>query len=175
MELVSQKFVLLSPFSLLLEHTTETNVTRPDFDWEYPGADDRGGNSDDGVNYTQLLQELKSAISAAGKDYIVTFTAPTSYWYLRHFDLANMVQYVDWVNLMSYDLHGVWDSSDPIGNQVLAHTNLTEIDQALDLVRWNGLIMMSSVRIDEATPAPPFPRWTLSHGDQSSYMNWAWH
>lgn len=46
-----------------------------------------------------------------------------------------MVQYVDWINLMAYDLHGVWDSSDPIGNQVLAHTNLTEIDQALDLVR----------------------------------------
>ncbi len=49
-----------------------------------------------------------------------------------------MVQYVDWINLMAYDLHGVWDSSDPIGNQVLAHTNLTEIDQALDLVRLNN-------------------------------------
>lgn len=42
---------------------------------------------------------------------------------------------VDWINLMSYDLHGVWDSSNPIGNQVLSHTNLTEIDHALDLVR----------------------------------------
>lgn len=34
---------------------------------------------------------------------------------------------------MSYDLHGVWDSWNPIGSQVLAHTNLTEIKQALDL------------------------------------------
>lgn len=46
-----------------------------------------------------------------------------------------MEPYVDWINLMSYDLHGVWDSDNPIGNQVLAHTNLTEIDYALDLVR----------------------------------------
>lgn len=45
-----------------------------------------------------------------------------------------MVPHVDWVNLMSYDLHGVWDGSNPIGKQVLAHTNLTEIDLSLDLV-----------------------------------------
>lgn len=104
-------------------------------DWEYPGADDRGGTTEDGVNYTALLKELRAAITASGKDYIMTFTAPTSYWYLRHFDIENMSKYADWINLMAYDLHGVWDSSDPIGNQVLAHTNLTEIDLALDLVR----------------------------------------
>lgn len=44
-----------------------------------------------------------------------------------------MTEYVDWINVMSYDIHGVWDSSNPIGNHVLAHTNLTEIDLALDL------------------------------------------
>lgn len=77
----------------------------------------------------------------------MTFTAPTSYWYLRHFDLANMVQYVDWVNLMSYDLHGVWDSTDPIGNQVLAHTNLTEISDALDLVRFKDYVEIFSLAL----------------------------
>ncbi|KAF4212956.1 hypothetical protein CNMCM5878_000587 [Aspergillus fumigatiaffinis] len=104
-----------------------------DFDWEYPGADDRGGKQGDGENYTKLLQELRAAISAAGKDYLVTFTAPTSYWYLQHFDLENMSQYADWINLMAYDLHGVWDSNNPIGSTLLAHTNITEIDLALDL------------------------------------------
>ncbi|TVY74071.1 Chitotriosidase-1 [Fusarium oxysporum f. sp. cubense] len=44
-----------------------------------------------------------------------------------------MEPYVDWSNLMSYDLHGTWDSDNPIGSQVLAHSNLTEIDLALDL------------------------------------------
>lgn len=95
------------------------------------------------------MKELQAAISSSGKQYIVTFTAPTSYWYLRHFDLANMVQYVDWVNLMSYDLHGVWDSSNPIGNQVLAHTNLTEIDDALDLV---GQMKLLFVLVDIDVP-----------------------
>ncbi|KAJ8128780.1 hypothetical protein O1611_g4852 [Lasiodiplodia mahajangana] len=102
-------------------------------DWEYPGAKDRGGSDENGVNYTALLKELRNAIGSSGRDYLITFTAPTSYWYLRHFDLKNMMDYVDWVNLMSYDLHGIWDSSNPIGSHVLAHTNLTEIDLALDL------------------------------------------
>lgn len=103
-------------------------------DWEYPGTDDRGGTPQDGENYTLLLKELQAAMAASGRKYIVTFTAPTSYWYLRHFDLKNMEQYVDWINLMSYDLHGTWDGNNPIGSHVLSHTNLTEIDLALDLV-----------------------------------------
>lgn len=45
-----------------------------------------------------------------------------------------MMEYADWMNLMSYDLHGVWDGSDPVGNQVLAHTNLTEIKLAVELL-----------------------------------------
>lgn len=34
---------------------------------------------------------------------------------------------------MAYDLHGVWDTNNPIGSTVLAHTNLTEIDLAFNL------------------------------------------
>ncbi|KAL3479632.1 hypothetical protein BJX99DRAFT_255358 [Aspergillus californicus] len=119
----------------LLGFLSEYGYDGVDFDWEYPGADDRGGSNSlvDGENYTLLLKELREAIAAGGRNHLVTFTAPTSYWYLRHFDLKAMVEYVDWVNLMSYDLHGIWDSENPIGSQVLAHTNLTEIDQALDL------------------------------------------
>ncbi|GME43871.1 Glycosyl hydrolases family 18 [Neofusicoccum parvum] len=110
-----------------------------DFDWEYPGAPDRGGHDDDGVNYTQFMKELQEAIAKQTEKYEVSFTAPTSYWYLRWFDLTNMMKHVDFMNLMSYDLHGVWDASDPIGSHVLAHTNLTEIKQSLDLLWRNDV------------------------------------
>ncbi|ATY66444.1 bacteriodes thetaiotaomicron symbiotic [Cordyceps militaris] len=113
-------------------------------DWEYPGADDRGGTDADPVKYVVLLKKLRAAISASGHDYIVTFTAPSSYWYLRHFRVKEMEAYVDWINLMSYDIHGVWDGNNPIGNHILAHTNLTEIDLALDSF-WRVGVAPSSI------------------------------
>jgi hypothetical protein len=45
---------------------------------------------------------------------------------------------------MSYDLYGTWDSDNPIGSQVLAHSNLTEIDLALDLVSFLTSILPMS-------------------------------
>ncbi|EGX92282.1 bacteriodes thetaiotaomicron symbiotic chitinase, putative [Cordyceps militaris CM01] len=128
----------------LLGFLSEYGYDGVDFDWEYPGADDRGGTDADPVKYVVLLQELRAAISASGHDYIVTFTAPSSYWYLRHFRVKEMEAYVDWINLMSYDIHGVWDGNNPIGNHILAHTNLTEIDLALDLF-WRVGVAPSSI------------------------------
>ncbi|KAL9948803.1 hypothetical protein ACHAQF_005536 [Verticillium nonalfalfae] len=103
-----------------------------DFDWEYPGADDRGGVPNDGINFTQFLKELEAANKKQPKRYIVSYTAPTSFWYLRHFDLKS-IEYVDFINVMSYDLHGVWDRDNPIGSHIYGHTNLTEMSLAFDL------------------------------------------
>ncbi|KAH7305460.1 oviduct-specific glycoprotein [Stachybotrys elegans] len=103
-----------------------------DFDWEYPGANDRGGVPEDGENFTQFLKELEEENEKQPKRYIVSYTAPTSFWYLRHFDLKS-VDYVDFINVMSYDLHGVWDRDNPIGSHIYGHTNLTEMSLAFDL------------------------------------------
>ena len=76
-----------------------------DLDWEYPGADDRGGIPADTQNYVALCKEMSAAF---GRRYQLTVTVPTSYWYLQHFDLAAMQDSISWYNLMAYDLHGVW-------------------------------------------------------------------
>jgi chitinase len=68
------------------------------------------------------------------------------YWYLRWFDLPSIAQHVDFFNLMAYDLHGTWDSSNPIGSFAYAHTNLTEIDSALDLF-WREKIEPSKINL----------------------------
>lgn len=84
------------------------------------------------------MSKLKSAFEPYG--YGLSFTAPSSYWYLQHFDLPNLLKSADWVNIMTYDLHGVWDGNDPyIGPIVLAHTNLTEIIQTMQLFRNVGI------------------------------------
>ncbi|KAI0897338.1 glycosyl hydrolases family 18-domain-containing protein [Annulohypoxylon nitens] len=109
-----------------------------DFDWEYPGAGDRGGQPDDGKNFVQFLKELDDINNEQPTKYSVSFTIPTSYWYLRHFDLK-AVDHVDFVNVMSYDLHGIWDATNPIGSHINAHSNLTEIKAAFDLLWRNDV------------------------------------
>ena len=114
-----------------------------------------------------LLQTLKATFTQGTQTYGLTFTAPSSYWYLRwsvflrthcvikkcslsdrtshyRFDLPNLIKYADWINLMSYDLHGVWDRDNPIGSIVQGHTNLTEIKLAVELF-WRVKIPPSKV------------------------------
>ena len=118
-----------------------------DIDWEYPGAPDRGGNPDDTKNYVFLMQTLRSTFDASGGRYGLTFTTPSSYWYLRWFDLPNMMKYADWTNFMTYDLHGVWDASDPIGAIVQGHTNLTYMNPLINDFESQANVIYSEIKL----------------------------
>ena len=108
-----------------------------DIDWEYPGAPDRAGNPADIRNFVTWMRRLRKRL---GSQYGLTITVPSSYWYMRHFDVQGLAEATDWLNVMTYDLHGVWDAPNPnTGPYLNSHTNLTEIDQALDLLWRNDV------------------------------------
>ncbi|KZF20249.1 glycoside hydrolase family 18 protein [Xylona heveae TC161] len=116
-----------------------------DIDWEYPVAPERSGKPADFANYVSFLKNLKNALGSGGHNYGLTITLPSSYWYMQNFDIKSIEPIVDWFNVMTYDLHGTWDSTDPyIGAVVNAHTNLTEITQTFDLL-WRNSIDPSKV------------------------------
>ncbi|ORY04392.1 hypothetical protein BCR34DRAFT_572769 [Clohesyomyces aquaticus] len=118
-----------------------------DIDWEYPGAPDRGGSPTDPDNFVLLLEQMSLLFQAGGSKFGISFTAPTSYWYLRWFKIGELYKYVDFINLMTYDIHGSWDSpADQIGSFVYAHTNLTEIKDALGLF-WRNNVPMNRVNL----------------------------
>ena len=59
---------------------------------------------------------------------------------MKHFDLGGMAPYVDWFNVISYDIHGTWDGGSEWTEAVVQpHTNLTEIDSGLDLIWRSGV------------------------------------
>ncbi|KAF3935393.1 Endochitinase [Dactylellina cionopaga] len=107
-----------------------------DIDWEYPGAEDRGGVPEDTENYVKLMKDIRLEFDNAGGGYGLTFTIPASFWYLRWFDVAGMLDAgADWANIMSYDMHGTWDSDENFVGKVLgAHTDSVEIQGALNLL-----------------------------------------
>ncbi|KAI6750545.1 hypothetical protein HG530_014826 [Fusarium avenaceum] len=96
-----------------------------DLDWEYPGAPDRGGRKEDTDNYVSLLKDMRAAF---GTKYGINIAIPTSYWYLRWFKPKEIEQYVDYMGIMTYDLHGPWDEDiKQVGRVILGHTNIPEI------------------------------------------------
>ncbi|KAK2764375.1 hypothetical protein FQN54_009069 [Arachnomyces sp. PD_36] len=106
----------------LVNFMTKYGFDGVDIDWEYPGAPDRGGKEEDTENFVLLMKTLKE-----------------TYWYLQYFDVPALLKYADWTNLMSYDLHGVWDANNEIGSIIHGHTNLTEINMATDLLWRNNV------------------------------------
>jgi len=54
---------------------------------------------------------------------------------MRGFDIVKIDPIIDFFNIMTYDIHGTWDSSDnSIGAIAQAHTNLTEIELSMQLL-----------------------------------------
>ncbi|KAF7171570.1 hypothetical protein CNMCM5623_003945 [Aspergillus felis] len=132
-------------FKSLTSFLSTYDLDGVDLDWEYPVADDRGGKKEDFKNFPIFIANLKQALQAAGGRSEVSITLPASYWYLQHFDIVKLQRHVDFFNIMSYDLHGTWDQGNKwTGEYLNAHTNLTEIDRALELL-WRNDIDSSKV------------------------------
>jgi len=113
------------------------NFDGVDIDWEYPTADDRGGSPEDKDNYLSLVKEMRKMFKSK---YLITIAAPASYWYLRHFHIGDMSTHLDWINVMTYDIHGVWDADiESLGPYVLPHTSIAEIEPAVALFRKDGV------------------------------------
>ena len=86
-----------------------------DIDWEFPvagGKDENARRPDDKDNFTRLMQSLRDALDAAGREdkrhYLLTVAAGNNAAYLRNTDMAGVARLLDWVNVMTYDMTGPW-------------------------------------------------------------------
>ncbi|KAK5652624.1 hypothetical protein OQA88_10217 [Cercophora sp. LCS_1] len=131
----------------VVEFVKKHNLDGVDFDWEYPGADDIEGSDPgtavDGQNYLEFMRMVKRRLPA-GKT--LSFAAPASYWYLRHFPIAEIAQVADYIVYMTYDLHGQWDVGNKwvaegceYGNCLRSHINQTQTENALAMVTKAGV------------------------------------
>ncbi|WP_432403908.1 glycosyl hydrolase family 18 protein [Wukongibacter sp. M2B1] len=94
-----------------------------DLDWEYPSINrpkdpndqyDRGcpGGPEDRENFTLLLAELRQAYNDNDMpDKMLTIAAPAGYDKIEGKQDPDIYhQYLDFINIMTYDFHGAWDS-----------------------------------------------------------------
>ncbi|KAL2861039.1 chitinase [Aspergillus lucknowensis] len=127
-------------FESVVTFLAEYNFDGIDLDWEYPVAEDRGGVESDYKNFVTFVARLRERLNQLGKPTGLSLTLPASYWYLRGFDIINLEPYVDFYNIMTYDIHGVWDGNiEELGPYAGSHTNLTEIEDGLKLLWRNNI------------------------------------
>lgn len=85
-----------------------------DIDWEFPGVSERGGRAQDSENFTSLLREFRAQMqveaSESGMDeLLLTIAAPAGHYFFQHQELGELHQWLNWINLMTYDYHGSWE------------------------------------------------------------------
>ncbi|MFB6283832.1 MAG: glycosyl hydrolase family 18 protein [Halobacteria archaeon] len=88
-----------------------------DVDWEYPGGGGKSGNTvrgNDGHNFTLLMQETRNALDRAeskdGEDYLLTMAASANTDTASSLEIGKLSNTVDFINVMTYDYHGAFDS-----------------------------------------------------------------
>ncbi|WP_379134727.1 glycosyl hydrolase family 18 protein [Paenibacillus sp. sgz500958] len=89
-----------------------------DLDWEYPVSGGLAGNSyrpEDKQNYVLLLQKIREKLNAAGaadgKTYLLTIASGAGPAYVQNNNLSGIASVVDWINIMTYDFNGSWNTT----------------------------------------------------------------
>ncbi|TQV81106.1 glycoside hydrolase [Aliikangiella coralliicola] len=118
-----------------------------DIDYEYATSMTDAGNPTDfpisnarraGLNasYVVLMRVLREKLDAAGQadstHYMLTVAAPSSGYLLRGMEVYESAKYLDYVNIMSYDLHGAWNQF--VGPNAALYDN----GEDAELLAWNA-------------------------------------
>lgn len=81
-----------------------------DIDWEYPGVPGEEGNiyrPEDKQNYTLMFKALRASLDSleaeTGNQYQLTTAVGGGKYFIEHTEMEKAQQYLDYVNIMSYD------------------------------------------------------------------------
>ncbi|WP_211785962.1 glycosyl hydrolase family 18 protein [Kitasatospora atroaurantiaca] len=95
-----------------------------DIDWEYPGGGGHTGNhasAADKQNNTALFAELRAQLNAQGaadgKTYALSAAVGAGQDKIKNIETDKLGQYLTFLDVMTYDMHGAWDATGPTNHQ----------------------------------------------------------
>lgn len=102
------------------------NLDGIDLDWEYPTSSeaDISSSPNDTENFTSLMKEIREVI---GEDKLLTLASVYS---AQYYDFKSIDKYIDFVNIMSYDM-----GRPPFHNAPLSrseHTKRLSVEESVD-------------------------------------------
>ena len=104
----------------------EFSLDGVDLDWEYPTSSAAGISSspDDMDNFTSLMKEIRTLI---GNDKLLTLASAYS---ARFYDFKAIEPYMDFINIMTYDMGRPPYHNSPLGRS--EHTRRMSIEESVD-------------------------------------------
>ncbi|MEG2769460.1 MAG: glycoside hydrolase family 18 protein [Oscillospiraceae bacterium] len=100
-----------------------------DIDWEYPVE---GGDADvihhpeDKQNFTLLMKATRLALNEQGekdgKRYALSIAGYADASFMQNIEPAEVMKYIDFINIMTYDFHGPWDKNTDFNSPMYADT-----------------------------------------------------
>lgn len=99
-----------------------------DIDWEFPSSKHDAKL----LTYMLALLSSKFATSDKNKRKIVSLAIPLDLSTLRHYNFRALDQYIDYYNLMGYDISGTWSSVVGYHSQLYTDKNIPESSMSVD-------------------------------------------
>jgi len=92
---------------------SENDLDGIDLDWEYPNQIGAGNKfrKEDVDNFTLMIKAIREKLdsltteSSAGREYLISVATGGDSAYIANTKLGEVAEYVDFINIMSYDLH----------------------------------------------------------------------
>jgi len=106
-----------------------------DIDWEYPGEDvaEISASDNDIANYTLLMRDIRAAI---GPDKLLTHATAGSG---KYYDFEALDAYIDWTNVMSYDLGNAPYHNAPLYPSDILEPGSMSVSQCVEAHLQNGV------------------------------------
>lgn len=114
-----------------------------DIDWEFPGGGGLSpGRPEDKHNFTLLLRTLRTELDTLGelkqRHYYLTIAAPAGTTQISNLEPALIAKHCDWINVMTYDMHGVWENATNHHAPLYSDDHLS-VDSAVRAYREGGV------------------------------------
>lgn len=125
----------------IINMVKELDLDGIDIDWEYPAFDawdTQKSRPEDTQNFTNLMKELREKLYRLPhknkQKYLLTFASGTQDWYFKNVEVKKVEKYVDYINIMSYDLTGRWSDTTGFNSNLYTDRQLKSKDSIDQIV-----------------------------------------